>query len=451
MRKKLAGLLSAVVLLSSGAYAQNTVQVSSNQYNVLRGIVWNTNQWTNYLDNLITQKLLSFGTIHTGIVDIPVGQLLVNVWNGISCKIPAFRGQLQGLDLNLPSRISVRLPCNTVYVDFTPDWTRVINRITTSINGYIPDWFGRCLHNPTDPTCVKMGYYKLLESYNSFNSMRVQGEAFKKYSEETNEEINEEVKRDGKSLSQDILPVVSSGGVNAYNVPVLKADLGTMKEAGSSIGKLSYPDRKQVESLPEDAKAVYAFVVGKQVAREKVIQMFQNRINGLFQELFALKQTIDSYCQTPVKGVQVIPPSIGGVSITKVDLGKLKRLAVNRCCCCDAIPAVHEAKSEVITRLNAMDTHIATAIEKASLQISKTISTEAYKTRLQIHNEFMNLQANEKAYRCMEIKLEYLKVKTQIYNLMMQLAQLETMYANLSNAEKREMERQMNEIFQQAK
>jgi len=450
MRKKLAGLLAPLLLLSGSASAQDGTRIYDKNYQILQGIVWDTKQWSNYLDAMIKQKLAALGTLHFGVAEIPIGQILVNVWDGISCQVPAFSGQMDGLEKRLPTRISVRLPCKTVWVDFTPEWTKVVNEVTTSINSVLPDWFEKCVHNPTDPQCAKTAYWKVIKAYNSFNTMRVEGEGLKEYSEKTNEELNEEVKKDGKSLSQDVLPVATKGEVNAYNAPVLKANLGTMKEAGNSIGKLPYPERSQVESLPEDAKALYAFVVKKQVAREKVIQAFQNRIDALFQELFALKQAIDSYCQTPVKGVEVLPPSIGG--IVGADLESLKEVAIKRgCCCCDAIPAIKSAKSAVLSRIAAAEANVVTAIEKAALQVSKTISTEAYRTRVQIHNEFMNLQANEKTYRCMTVKLEYLKLKTQIYDLMMQLAQLETMYANLSNAEKAEMKKQLDEIFQQAK
>jgi hypothetical protein len=454
IRKFLASIGVGIGLLSGVAQAQSqNVQVSSSNYKVLTGIVWDTRQWSNILNQQIQQFLLNLGgVINTPIVSIPLGQLLVNVWNGISCKIPFFTGNIPDLYLQIPSKISVKLPCNTVYIDFTPDWTRLINKVTGSINAFIPDWLEHCIHNPTDPMCAKNVYRYYVKNYFAFNTLQVQGVAVKQYAQKTNQEINQEIKNDAKSLSQAILPTINSNGKNVYNVPILKANLGTMKEAGSSTGKLAYPDKKQVESLPEPAKTAYAYVVSKQVAREKVIQMFQNRINGLFQELFAIKQTIDSYCQTPIKGVNVIPPTIGGLGgIVKVDLDKLKNLALNRCCCCDAIPAIHSAKSVILTRISAMDTHIATEIQKATLEITKTISAEAYKTRLQIHNEFMNLQANEKSYRCMEIKLEYLKVKTQIYNLMMQLAQLETMYANLNSKEKEQLEKQLTEYLKKLK
>jgi len=438
-------ILIALAILGGIAEAKD-VNIESHRYNVFQGIEWNTNQWSNWLNNYIENVLLKAGNISTPISNIPLGKFLRNVWEGISCELPSFRGLINGLDVKIPSRISIELPCKTVYLDFSQDIRRIINETTTKINGYIPDWFQTCIYNPTNPDCVKIA----LNYYYAFDGQQIQGMAYQKYANMTNEEINQEIKKDSNALAQDIFPIITKKGETVYNNQILKADLGIMKEAGNSIGKFVYPDKKQVQGLPMNIKTAYAYAVGKQVVREEVIQMFQKRIDALFQELTAFKNVMDSYCGSDIPAVQVIPPSLGSVAYNN-DIEKLKKVAINRCCCCNAIPAIHSAESHTIARISTAETNIITAIRQASLEIRTTIAQEMYNIRVQIHNEFMNYQANEKAYRCLKIKLDYLQLKTKLYDMMLKLAELETDYANLDAKEKKELFNLINSYFNKIK
>lgn len=439
MKKIIIGAILLGGLIGSNLVSGKEAGWENKEYQILNPIEWNTNEWANWLNNYIEHQLLQVGVIHTPIADIPLGKFLKDVWEGVACKIPVWQGKTQSLNAKIPSTLYIKLPCKVVYIDFTPDIVKMVNKITTKINSYIPDWFEKCIYHPTDPECVKNPYrrYYLLE-YRNFDNTYAEGQAKYRYANMTNSQINEEIKRDTKALSQDIFPAITKDGKTAYNPNVLKADLGVMKDAGSSIGKFAYPDKNQAQGLPQNIKTLYAYAVGKQVSREKVIEMFQNRIDNLYQELMAFKNLMDSYCRSDIPATKVIPPSIGGIG-GLVDVEKLKKVAINRCCCCDAIPAIHSAEHNVISRISIAEANIVKAIEEASLEIRKTIATEEYYTRVQIHNEFMNYQANEKTYRCMRIKLEYLKLKERLYDMMLKLAILETQYAQLNYKEKEKL------------
>jgi hypothetical protein len=246
------------------ALSQENVSIQKQQYEVFKGIEWDTAEWSNWLNQSIINQLLGIGNIQTPIGNIPLGRFLANIYQSIACMLPSWKGQVQGLNIDIPTRITIKLPCKEVYVDFSKDFNKVINEVTTKFKAYIPDWFERCLYHPTDPGCVKQGYSYLSFKYQGFNDIYLQAESYKKYAQMTNNQINEEIEKDVKAISQEIFPTVTKDNKTVYNTSVLKANLGAIKEAGSSTGKLAYPDEKQIKGKPEELKKVYAYVVAKQ-------------------------------------------------------------------------------------------------------------------------------------------------------------------------------------------
>jgi hypothetical protein len=440
------GILAFALLIGSVGFSQeNSPEVGYTNINVGQYFNFDTSKWTNIFNQEILNGLGGIGSISTPIGDIELGKILGDLYSGISCLIPTYKQEGIGFNFKLPSSITIPLPCKDVKIYWSGITQEIGSKITGSVNGLVPEKFKKCLKEPLSPDCVKDFVVKQQKrEYEKLDDYLLEHNNATAYENKSNQEIQQEIANDTKSLSTNVLPV-GDGKKNTYNKAILQADLGQMKYAGNSYGKFVYPDKKQAQPLPSELKPLYGWAVSKQVAREKVIQTFQNRIDEVLQELNLLKQEIESYCSANIKAIPVIPPSMGGVgSITNLD--KFKQIALNRCCCCDAIPTIHSAEHNVITRIQMAEQSIVQAIHQESFNIRRTIATEEWNTRKQIHNEFMNYQLNLKLQKCLFIKLEYLKIKEKAYDMMLQLAQLEVLYSLLNNQERKLIWKKYQEI-----
>ena len=410
------------------------------------------------------------------LLKIPISNALNALYTEALCylKTPQY-----SINLELPYSIDIPLSCSNIRISFAPFYREILQNANDLTGGVIEEG-KRCLNG--DITACKQIAKRNRVSYQSVENgiftndvAYVKGLASPNYANETKAQIERNYQNTIKALSQPSIQSTPKNVVVNNVSPV--ARMNAENEAGKSTGELI--KWGNVKNIPQPLIPYYNFVANKQFLRDTVIQALQERIQQERTELARLWSTMRAYCDTEWN-VKTIPPvrgSIGNIlgerkgvqqfaQVVKEITGEFKEENICRvktssseilarasknlpvvrgCCCCDAIPAIHSAKSEVISQIHIATRQVETAIDRVGNMLANVISEEAYRTREQINADSQAIEASIRKALCLKAQLAYQRNKLQLLNLEVQVAQLRVLYSILNSKEMGEFKKKLIE------
>jgi hypothetical protein len=414
-------------------------------------------------------------------------KILEQIFKGLFCPhldLPNFSKSIQ-----IPSSLSIALPCSTVRLDLSPQIQQAINNSgLPDIGMHTDDRIAACIRDIK--SCNSKKFFRAIRAKNPIANMELEGlSSVNNYSEKPAKQVRQEMETKIDTMSIEDVQYLSGEPTKVrVNEASQNLRLNTMQEASSSFYQLPLPSKENFGDQQFAAlKPYYNAIATKQINRKEYVASLIALLKRERQKLAQIEATLKGLCQLKWP-VQTIPRQYTGGYVFKnatpslakakannlknniknisdtekklvssikeqliksvelndfvsLDIASLNPNKISRSCCECCCNCVKNAENSVKAKIEAAKNEIERKIEEAAKFLANVISQEQYATRDQINKDFQALYDLMKNLYCTKLYLEYQRNYLMTLQFETEIARLKVLYELLN---KDEMEKWIN-------